>query len=159
MLLLGNLTSLIASLVFFSSSIAKSKKSMLRLQIVETIISTISCLMLGGMSGTLVNFIAFVRNTLAYKDRTSKLLTTVIVSSLIGINTLTNTEGMLGWLPIVASAEYTICMMIPEVSHKILRISLFLNVVLWVVYSWSISDYVSVATFAIVLLGMMVRRT
>ena len=68
-IIIGNFFALMASIFMVLSGMLKSKKKILFVQTIQITLFIISNLVLGGITGAIVNVISLVRNVLAYKDK------------------------------------------------------------------------------------------
>ncbi len=76
---------------------------------------------------------------------------TVFLILTIVAGVLANTRGLVGLLPVFATVEYTICCHY-IVGEKATKCSIFVNVLLWVIYSFLICDLSTAVSDTIVLL-------
>jgi hypothetical protein len=66
-LIVGNIIALIAAVIMMYTGYVKNKKKIIFLQTVQIGMSVISNLVLGGISGAVVNAVSCVRNIVCYK--------------------------------------------------------------------------------------------
>lgn len=139
---LGIILSSIANGMFLYSILSKRKEKMFKVQFLEMALNIIKNCLLGGFTGAFIQSFGLLRNYLAYKGVKSLSIrwSLVIVSFLVA--SLFNREGLLGFIPIVASVGYTIVSLFTDDLLKI-KIALGLNLSLWGIYAWFIRDWVS----------------
>ena len=137
-LIIGNAVALLASLFMVYSGILKKKNQILIAQNVQIILLIISNIILGGISGAISNTAGLIRNLL-YQKKWLKMpikIALTLISSIIAIKL--NTEGIIGYLPLLANAVYIFLM-----EFKLLLIA---TMTMWLIYDTLIKSYTS-ATF------------
>ena len=67
-IIIGNIIALIASLLMVFSGLEKKKEKMIYLQTVQIGLATISNIVLGGITGAVINALSCIRNILCYKN-------------------------------------------------------------------------------------------
>ena len=144
-LIIGNVVALLASLFMVYSGILKKKTQILIAQNIQIILLIISNIILGGISGAISNTAGLIRNLLYQKKWLKmpvKILLTVI-SSAIAIKL--NTEGLVGYLPLLANAVYIFLMDLKDVKKfKLLLIS----------YTSAVFDFATIVANITVLIKM-----
>ena len=99
----GNVIAFIAALIMVYSGLMKNKKKIIYAQSVQLGLISISDLIMGGVTGAIVNLVSCVRNILCYKNKlniTAKILITLITTILsIKFNNL----GFIGLLPLIST--------------------------------------------------------
>ena len=141
MLIVGNIVALIASLLMVYSGIIKEKKKILYVQSIQIALFVVSNLVLGGISGAIINAVSFVRNILCYKNKLGLLAKIIITVVSIGLVLYFNNLGWIGWLPLISTTLYVWFMTIKDVvKFKILMI---ITLILWIIYDFSIGSYTS----------------
>ena len=140
-IVLANIIALVASTMMVISGLIKNKKRVLYIQTIQIGLTVISNLILGGITGALINFISFFRNIIYYKNK----LTFINKLSLIGVSTLLtvifNNHGIIGLLPLLSITAYTLFMSIDDmVKFKLLII---FTMIVWGIYDFSIKSYTS----------------
>ena len=83
-----------------------------------------------------------IRNILSYKDKLTKNITIILIILGIIIGLYANNRGIIGWLPIIASATYTICIYITT-NEQQMRWALIFNMLLWFVHNAYVQAYPS----------------
>ena len=135
--LIGNVLSLIASLLMIYCGLLKENKKIIYIQSVEKILTVLSNIVLGGITGAITSGISFVRNILCYKDRL-KIKQKLIIILLISFFSLYyNNLGVIGLIPVIATIVYTLFMDTKDIiKFKILTISTS-----WFIYDLYIMAY------------------
>ena len=131
-LIIGNVVALLASLFMVYSGILKKKTQILIAQNIQIILLIISNIILGGISGAISNTAGLIRNLLY------QILLTVI-SSAIAIKL--NTEGLVGYLPLLANAVYIFLMDLKDI--KKFQLLLIATMTMWLIYDILIKSYTS----------------
>ena len=67
-LIIGNIIALIGSILMIYAGVIKDKKGILLVQSLQVGLLGISNLVLGGISGFIINTINFIRNIICYKE-------------------------------------------------------------------------------------------
>ena len=143
-LIIGNAVALLASLFMVYSGILKKKNQILIAQNVQIILLIISNIILGGISGAISNTAGLIRNLL-YQKKWLKMpikIALTLISSIIAIKL--NTEGIIGYLPLLANAVYIFLMDLKDV--KKIKLLLIATMTMWLIYDTLIKSYTS-ATF------------
>ena len=107
MILFGNIISLAESIVMMSIGLIKEKKNILIALCVQFSLYAAANFVLGGIMGAITNLVSLLRNLICLKwefDLKFKLLFTAIQ---LGLAAFTNSEGWIGWLPIIAALSLT----------------------------------------------------
>ena len=68
-IIIGNIIAFIASILMVYSGMLKQKKKILYFQTVQIGLSVISNIILGGITGAIINALSLIRNILCYKDK------------------------------------------------------------------------------------------
>ena len=139
MIIIGNIVALIASLLMVYSGIAKKKKDILIIQNFQMGLLALSNLILGGITGCIINIIGVIRNTLCYYNKFN-LLAKIILIIASGVLTIAfNNLGIIGYLPFIAIAVYTWLINIKDVVK--FKILIIFTLVLWVIYDFTVKSY------------------
>lgn len=137
----GNVIAFIAALIMVYSGLMKNKKKIIYAQSVQLGLISISDLIMGGVTGAIVNLVSCVRNILCYKNKlniTAKILITLITTILsIKFNNL----GFIGLLPLISTIVYIWTMDTRNVIK--LKIVIILTMITWFIYEMTIKLYIS----------------
>ena len=140
-IIIGNIVALIASLIMVYSGLVKQKKKIIYTQTIQIGLYVVSNLILGGITGAIINVLSFVRNVLCYKDKLGKKEKIIITILAIVLSLAFNNLGIIGILPLISSILYIWLMNIKDVvKFKYLTI---VTMVLWLVYDVYIKSYSS----------------
>ena len=140
--ILGNIFSLLAALCTTISVIKNTKTKFIYWQIGDDIFGCLTCLTLGSYPALTVCAVTFIRNILAYKNKLTRFLTFILFWANIIIGSYVNNLGVIGWLPIIAAASYTIFVYLAKTAQH-MRIALISNLSLWVIHCLYIQAYPS----------------
>lgn len=145
-LIIGNIVALIASIVMVYYGFLTDKKKILFYQSVQIGLFVISGLILGGITGVIINIVNLIRNILCYIGKLGLkekiIITTISTFLCLKFNNL----GVLGLLPLISTVVYIWLMNIKdEIKFKILTIG---TMIPWFIYDMTIKSYTS-AIFSI----------
>ena len=147
---IGNIISLLASVLMTYSGYIKSKGKFLIVQIVQMSLSALSNFILGGTTGTIINLVNIIRNVLCYKNKLNKYSIILILTLSISLSLYFNNLSCIGLLPLLSTILYTTLMNIKDIKKfKYLTITTML---LWLIYDICIMNYVS-ALFDLLTIG------
>ena len=138
---IGNIISLLASVLMTYSGYIKSKGKFLIVQIVQMSLSALSNFVLGGTTGTIINLINIIRNILCYKNKLNRGSIVIILTLSISLSLYFNNLSFIGLLPLISTILYTTLMNVKDIKKfKYLTITTML---LWFIYDLCIMNYVS----------------
>ena len=142
-IVIANIIALIASLLMVYTGIIKRKDRIVFIQTIQIGLSVLSNIILGGITGAIINAISCVRNILCYKEKLGKLAKTLIIIASIVPSLMFNNLGFIGILPIISAVAYTLFMDTKDIiKFKYLTIFIML---LWGTYDLYIKSYSSAA--------------
>lgn len=140
-IIIGNIIALIASLLMVYSGVIKQKKKILYIQTVQIGMSVVSNIILGGITGAIINALSCIRNILCYKNKLGlkeKILITILSLTL---SLLFNNLGWIGFLPLISTITYLWLMNVEDVIK--FKVLIIFTMVLWCVYDIYIKSYTS----------------
>ena len=146
--ILGNIFSLLSVVCIAVSVVKKSKKDFMYWQIGDTFFGILSTIVLSAYAALVINSIYLVRNILSYKGRLTKNITYILLIFSILIGLYVNNLGLIGYLPIIASANFTICVYLTK-NEQQMRWALVSNLLLWFVHDIYVQAYPSAITDAV----------
>lgn len=148
--IIGNIISLLASVLMTYSGYIKSKGKFLIVQIIQMSLSALSNFILGGITGTIINLVNIIRNVLCYKNKLNKYSIALILTLSISLSLYFNNLSFIGLLPLLSTILYTTLMNVKDIKKfKYLTITTML---LWLIYDICIMNYVS-ALFDLLTIG------
>lgn len=150
MIVIGNIISFFAALFMIASCIVKGKRATFFCQFLECSLLAVASIFFGSFAGVTTLVLSAARNLVVAKDRYTKPLMYLFLVLTIVLGMLANTRGPIGFLPVVATVEYTVCCHYIT-GEKATKCSIFANILIWVVYSFLISDFSTAISDSIVL--------
>ncbi len=143
MIILGNIVALIASILMVYSGLLKQKRKIIYFQTVQIGLSVLSNIILGGITGAIINALSLVRNILCYKDKLGIKEKIVITVLAVTLSLLFNNLAFIGILPLISTVVYIWLMNIKDVTK--FKILVIFTMVLWCIYDLYIKSYSSAA--------------
>ena len=140
--IIGNIFSLLSVICVAISVIKKNKKDFMLWQIGETLFGIIVNIILSAYAALVISIVCFVRNLLSYKNKLTQNITIILLLISIIIGLYANNLGIIGLLPIFASASYTICIYITK-NEQQMRYASVVNTLLWFFHDKYIKAYPS----------------
>jgi len=140
--ILGNVFSLIAAICLAVSVFRKTTTKLLLWQVAEVVFCILSNVALMTFSALTTNFIALVRDLLAYKNKLTRKITWILLCLCIVFGLIANNRGWVGLFPMMASMVYTIFLYATRNEQQI-RFGLILNLMLWFVHDFYVGAYPS----------------
>ena len=136
-----------------SDSVSGTRKKhgeILAIQMLSQVFYGVGTIILKGYSSTVQNAVAFLRNLAAMKNVKSKVVewTLILLGVVLGI--VFNNRGLIGWLPVVANLEYSVAVFRFRDQERRLKYAFILNMLMYVVFSYAIMNYVGVAANIVV---------
>ncbi len=141
-LIVGNIFSLLSAICIAISVVKKSKKDLMYWQIGDTLFGIVANIALFAYAALVISVICFIRNVLSYKGKLTINITYVLLILSVIIGLYANNRGVIGWLPIIASASYTICIYVTK-NEQQMRYALVVNMILWFVHNAYVQAYPS----------------
>ena len=138
--IIGEISSFLAATCLAKSTFGRTKKDIVKWQVVEQTFCLISNLSLGGYSGVIVNIVSLVRNILSIKGKFKKNLVLPFLLIIIIFGIIFNNHGWIGLIPLIATIEYTIVLGFYKKSQNV-RLALAINSTLWAIYDFVIMSY------------------
>lgn len=138
-IIVGNIIALVASLLMVYSGLLKKAKDVIFVQSIQVALFAASNIVLGGISGAIVNILNLVRNVLFYNDKLSKLAKIILSILTIILCVYFNNLGIIGYLPLISAISYLWLMDVPD-AKKFKYLNIF-TLVLWVIYDLYILSF------------------
>ena len=151
-ILIANAIALIASLLMVYTGYIKKKEKILFFQTIQIGLSVISNLILGGITGAIINALGLIRNILCYKEKLNKIAQIILIILSILLGVYFNNLALIGLLPIISNVVYIVFMNIKDVI-KFKYLILF-TMTMWLIYDIYIMSY----TAAIFDLGTIIAN-
>ena len=154
-LIIGNIISFIAGIFIILSMWVNDEKEAYKYQFLNAFILMISSVFFFSWTGVTTMAIAASRNAFVYKDRLTFNWTVFFIVISIVLGFLVNTRGIIGFLPIIAIVQITICNYYLK-SIKSIKTSFIVNSAFYIVYFLAIYDFSSCAFETItVIIGLI----
>lgn len=154
-LLIGNIISFIAGIFIILSMWVNDEKEAYKYQFLNAFILMISSVFFFSWTGVTTMAIAASRNAFVYKDKLTFNWTVFFIVISIVLGFLVNTRGIIGFLPIIAIVQITLCNYYLK-SIKSIKTSFIVNSAFYIVYFLAIYDFSSCAFETItVIIGLI----
>lgn len=140
-LIIGNVVALLASIVMVYAGILKDKKQILFAQTVQCGLFILSNIILGGISGAIVNFLSCIRNVLCYKGWLGIFEIIILTILSVGLTVIFNDLGIIGLLPMISTVSYIFFMNTKSIVR--FKFLVIFTTVLWLIYDIFIRSYTS----------------
>ena len=139
-LIIGNLFSFASAICIAVSAAKKSKKDFMFWQIGDTFFGIFANIFLQAQAALIISIACLIRNLLSYQNKLTKTITCfiLILSTIIGF--YANNLGFIGWLPIIASGSYTLCIYLTK-NEQQMRYALVINMLLWLIHNLYVQAY------------------
>lgn len=140
-IIIGNIIALIASVLMVYSGYIKKKKKILYIQTIQIGLSVISNIVLGGITGAIINAISFIRNILCYNNKLNNLAKIIIIILAITMSFMFNNLGIIGLLPLLSTIVYILLMNVKNVIK--FKFLIIFTMIMWLIYDIYIKSYTS----------------
>ena len=142
--LVGNGISLFAGIFLIISYYINDAKKAYFYQFLNAFILAISSVFFFSWVGITTMLIAAIRNLMVYYDGLTRNWTIVFLIVTVVLGVYVNTLSFIGFLPIIAVIEITLCNFLLK-SIKPIKLSFIVNSLIYVIYFFAIYDFTSVA--------------
>ncbi len=140
-IIIGNVIALIASVMMVYSGFLKQKKKILYIQTAQIILSVFSNIVLGGISGAIINALSCVRNILCYKDKLDVRAKIILILLAIILSLIFNNLGFIGLFPLISTVTYILLMNTKNVVK--FKWLIIFTMLMWLIYDLFIKSYTS----------------
>lgn len=131
-IVIANIISFIASIIMIYTGCIKNKNKILIMEGIEVAMYAVANLILGGISGFVVNILGIVRNILQYFGKLKGILKWVILLLTTGLAMYFNNHGIIRSLPVIATGIYIAFLDIQDIIK--FKVMVIINLILWVIY-------------------------
>ncbi len=138
-MLLGNVIGLLGSILLIYTGFIKEKKRIIYVQSIQITFFVISNLILGGITGAIVNVISLFRNILCYNEKLNKKNKILISIVVIFLSVLFNNYGLIGFLPLISTITYLWLINIKDVIK--FKYLVIFTMIMWGIYDLTIKCY------------------
>ena len=140
-IVIGNIIALIASIIMVYSGYLKKKKQILYTQTIQIGLSVVSNIVLGGITGAIINAISCIRNILCYKEKLNNLAKAILIILSVVLSLIFNNIGFIGFLPVISTVTYILLMNIKDIIK--FKYLIIFTMILWLIYDVYIKSYTS----------------
>lgn len=140
-IIIGNIVALISSILVVYIGTIKNKQKIIIVQTIQIIISIISNIILGGITGAIINSSNCIRNILCCKNKLTFKLKILLILITIIVSLKFNKLGLIGFLPLISTIIYTLLIETKDII-KFKQIYI-LCMFLWFIYDLFIQSYTS----------------
>lgn len=140
-IILGNIIALIASLLMVYSGYIKKKEKIIFVQTIQIGLSVLSNMVLGGITGAIINALSLIRNILCYKNKLNTLAKIIITILSVVLIFMFNNLGIIGLLPLISTVVYIWLMNIKDVIK--FKYLIIFTMTIWFIYDIYIMSYTS----------------
>lgn len=138
-IVIGNIIALIASIIMVYSGYLKKKKQILYTQTIQIGLSVVSNIVLGGITGAIINAISCIRNILCYKEKLNNLAKAILIILSVVLSLIFNNIGFIGFLPVISTVTYILLMNIKDIIK--FKYLIIFTMILWLIYDVYIKSY------------------
>ena len=139
-LIIGNLFSLASAICIAVSAAKNSKKDFMLWQVGDTAFGIFANIFLQAYAALVISLTCLIRNILSYKGKLTQTITYIIIFISTIISFYANNLGWIGWLPIIASGSYTLCIYLTK-NEQQMRYALVINMLLWLIHNLYVQAY------------------
>ena len=150
-LIAGNLCSILAMVSDTVSSSQKTAKGVLLVQSLSQIFYGMSAIFLKGYSAAVQNAVSLLRNIVAIRRISNRILEVLLVVAGVGLGLWFNNLGIIGLLPVVANLEYSLAVFRFGDNERALKIAFVINAVMYLVFNFAIWNFVGVVANGVVI--------
>lgn len=149
-IIVGNIFSLCAMVSDSVSGTRKKHSEILAVQMLSQVFYGVGTIILKGYSSTVQNAVAILRNLAAIKRIKSRAVEWMLILLGVVLGVVFNNRGLLGFLPVAANLEYSIAVFRFRDQERKLKYAFILNMLMYVVFSFAIMNYVGAAANIVV---------
>lgn len=142
-ILLGNIICLVGAAVMALAGLIKGKRKFLLGQSISAGFFGAGALVLGGVSGFIVDVATIIRNLLSIRWRLNRWIKLAFIVVLVGCNYFFSDNGLIGWLPVIGGCVFT--WFIDTENMILLKIVCVVTQIAWLIFDYSIQSYTSSA--------------
>ena len=153
--LIGNLCSFVAACFTFLSAWSRDKKRIYLYQAAQCLVLAGANIFFASVSGVTTYALCTLRNLLLAYDRFTPRRCYAFVAAVAVLGLAANNRGLVGLLPVVTTAVYTVGCLYAK-GTKAIKWNIIVNLVLWAVYDAFILDLVSCAVDSVSAIAALV---
>jgi hypothetical protein len=111
------------------------------MQLLDCCFNMTANILLQGWTGVITYIVAAISNVIAIKGKMTIWIQAILCSLLILFGYVFNTRGLIGFLPIIATTEYTIVGQHAKSNFIVVKLSLLANLLMASVYNFAIGAH------------------
>lgn len=139
-IIIGNIISLIAAFFMVASCITKIRSKVFYLQFMQCALLSVSSYFLGSYAGIVASLVSAIRSLVVAKGYFNKHMMQLFLVVSVGLGLIVNNRGFIGLLPMIANVQFALCCYL-FTSIKGTRYSIWINLILWITYSFMVLDF------------------
>ncbi|MCR5231491.1 MAG: YgjV family protein [Acholeplasmatales bacterium] len=152
-ILIAYIISTLGFILFTLASALKRKETILTFQSIGNLLCGISEIMTNAWAGLVQDAVNLIRNIFVLSKKMNKVLSVVFILLAFGAgmlviildlnsdNEVTKAHAWYGLLPMFATVEYSIIVLIPDVSVSLIKASLMVSSTCWAIYGLIVRLY------------------
>lgn len=138
--ILGNVVSLVASLIMVSIGYIKSREKTVFWQTIQIALNALSCFLLDAYVGCIINVLSIPRNILAYKGKLRWFVKLIIMTATLALSIRFNEKGVIGYLPLISTVSYIWLM--DKLDDKYFKMLSIFTLIWWSIHDLYVQSYV-----------------
>ena len=154
-LLIGNIFAFVGACFTFLSAWSRDKKRIYLYQAAQCLVLAGANIFFASVSGVTTYVLCTLRNLLLAYDRFTPRRCYTFVAAVAVLGLAANNRGLVGLLPVVTTAVYTVGCLYAKGTRAI-KWNIIVNLVLWAVYDAFILDLVSCAVDSVSAIAALV---
>jgi len=139
-IVLGNGIFFLGAVILMLLGLVKTKRNILIAQILQEGFMGAGMLILGGISGFIADTIAIIRNLVCIRWKFTLLCKLIFIAAQVGLYAAVGSEGIYGWMPVMAMALFT--WFLDSENVILLKVLIVVMQLMWLIYDISIQNYV-----------------
>ncbi len=139
--LIANIIALIGSIFMVAASYSKINKRSVIYQSIQIFAFIISNIILGGITGIIINSLSLLRNLLTSIGKLNNIFKYGILLLIVILTIIFNNLGFIGYLPLIGTVIFTI--FIDSKDRFKFKMSLTFSIFMWLIYDFYIMSYTS----------------
>ena len=155
-IIIGNILSFLAMISDSISGTRKKHSEMMAVQIISQFFYGSSSFVLKGYSATVQNVVAVFRNYAAMKNIKSKLIEWILIALAVILGIIFNSNGLIGYLPVIANFEYSVSVFKFKNNEKALKIAFIINMIMFAVFNAVIKNYVGMLSCTVIAITTLI---
>ena len=139
-IVLGNGVFFLGAVILVLLGLIRTKRNILIAQILQEVFMGVGMLILGGIAGFIVDTISIFRNLVCIRWNYTLKWKLIFIGAQVGLYAAFGSEGLYGWLPVVAMCLFAWYLDTENVI--LLKVLIAVMQLMWLVYDAHIHNYV-----------------